>query len=190
MKSIYEDRRLWRVDGFSLIEISIALLIIGIMAGAVLKGRSLIMVAQAESVKNDILDLRAGFSMYKSTYGVLPGDDSHAQTRFGNGVENGDGDGRISENDAKNIIAHIGKAGLIKHPFGVPKIGGQYSVLLDGNVPKIMISNDGAACLSKEQAIAVTSKITEAIGSDVVEISPKITDADGDTKYSVKVRLE
>jgi hypothetical protein len=126
--------------------------------------------------------------MYKATYGVLPGDDNLAKARFGESVANGDGDGKISEDDAKNVMSHIGSARMIKHPFNVPKIGGKYSVITDGNVPKVLISNDGEGCLSKEQALSVVNKITEAIGSDAVETNPKIADEDG--KYSVKIKLE
>jgi prepilin-type N-terminal cleavage/methylation domain-containing protein len=180
----------WKIEGFSLIEISIALLVIGIMAGGVLKGRSMIIVAQAEDVKNDVVNLRLGFSMYKTTYGVPPGDDPKAKERFGEDVNNGNGDGIISGDEAKNVIPHLMQAGVIKQPFNDPKIGGKYSIVSEEGVSKILISNDGKGCLPREKALAVVKKITESIGGDAVETDPKIAGEDGDKKYLVKVSLE
>jgi prepilin-type N-terminal cleavage/methylation domain-containing protein len=180
-----------RLEGFSLVEMSIALLIIGIMAGAVLKGTSLIWIARAESVTTDILTLRSSYAAYRNAYGNPPGDDNSAASRFGESVKNGDGDGVLSADDAKNTLLHIHHAGLTKSPnFKIPKTGGQYTIISDSGVPKVMISNNGKGNLSREQALAIVTKLTETIGIDSVETDPKISSESNDTKYLIKVKLE
>ncbi|MDL1957266.1 MAG: prepilin-type N-terminal cleavage/methylation domain-containing protein [Candidatus Desulfofervidus auxilii] len=61
--------------GFTLIEIAIVLVIIGLLIGAILKGQSMIQNAKIKRVKSDIDGIAAAVYSYQDKYGFLPGDD-------------------------------------------------------------------------------------------------------------------
>ncbi len=61
--------------GFTLIELSIVLVIIGLLVGGVLKGKSMIENAKQKRVKTDIDGTMAAVYSYQDKFGYLPGDD-------------------------------------------------------------------------------------------------------------------
>ena len=120
-------------------EISIVLLIIGVIAGGMLKGRDLIEVAQVRSVVNDYQNIQNVIESYINSYGALPGDDATASEKFQN-VSNGDGDGIISESDAKKVTEHLFAARLIdSKDFKAPKLGGKYDIVSEDGDIKLRI---------------------------------------------------
>ncbi|MGE4503159.1 MAG: prepilin-type N-terminal cleavage/methylation domain-containing protein [Thiomicrospira sp.] len=64
-----------RQQGFTLIEIAIVLVIIGLLLGGVLKGRELIENSKVKNAANDINGVSAAFYAYQDRYKRLPGDD-------------------------------------------------------------------------------------------------------------------
>lgn len=60
--------------GFTLVEMSIVVVLIGILLAGVLSTRSLIGSAHAKDVIAIVEDLRAATAMFKKRYGYLPGD--------------------------------------------------------------------------------------------------------------------
>jgi prepilin-type N-terminal cleavage/methylation domain-containing protein len=65
--------------GFTLVELAIVLVIIGIILGAVLKGQELVNSAKAKRAYNDVRGVTAGVYTYMDKYGLrLPGDDPNA----------------------------------------------------------------------------------------------------------------
>lgn len=85
--------------GFTLVEIAIVLLIIGLLLSGVLKGQELIFNSKVKATFNLTREIAAAVSAYKERYGQLPGDDPKATTRFPNAdpaVVNGNGDGYIA----------------------------------------------------------------------------------------------
>lgn len=60
--------RKWLLPGFSLIEISLVLLIMGVLMGSVLKGRSILDQARARAVAQDFLRLQTVILLYSSDY--------------------------------------------------------------------------------------------------------------------------
>ncbi|MDR0625636.1 MAG: prepilin-type N-terminal cleavage/methylation domain-containing protein [Holosporales bacterium] len=60
-----------KIYGFSLIEVSIVLLIAGIIFGAVLKGKDLIEQAKIRSVAADFFNLQSFISLYSTDYNDL-----------------------------------------------------------------------------------------------------------------------
>lgn len=62
-------------SGFTLIEIAIVLVIIGLLLGGVLKGQELITQAKIKNVANDLNGLTAAVYGYQDRYKRLPGDD-------------------------------------------------------------------------------------------------------------------
>src|SRR6187549_3006919 len=63
--------------GFTLIELSIVLVIIGLIVGGVLVGRDLIKAAQLRKQISQITDVNLGANTFKLKYNALPGDISY-----------------------------------------------------------------------------------------------------------------
>lgn len=175
-------------EGFSLMEISIVLLIIGIIAGGMMKGKDLIESAQIRSVVNDMQNFRIAYASYLNLYDSFPGDDSEASTRFPS-VSNGDGDGEISTGDAKNILPHLYAAGLIDSVKRVPKIGGNYDIISENDIAMLRISKNGSHFLSKKQVVSINAKIKELIGNIDIIIEPKLSE-NSSQKYTIKISLD
>jgi prepilin-type N-terminal cleavage/methylation domain-containing protein len=66
--------------GFTLIEIAIVLVIIGLLLGGVLQGQQLIENSRVKSATNDLNGLSAAAFSYQDRYGRLPGDDGPLAT--------------------------------------------------------------------------------------------------------------
>ncbi len=72
-------RTLRNSKGFTLVELAIVLVIIGIILGAVLKGQELINNARTKRVYTDVQGVTAGIYTYMDKYALkLPGDDPNA----------------------------------------------------------------------------------------------------------------
>ena len=88
-------------SGFTLVEIAIVLVIIGLLLGGVLKGQELITSSKAKALDNDKAGLTAAFTSYSDRYKMMAGDDSLVATRFtpdqcgGAACVPGDGNGTI-----------------------------------------------------------------------------------------------
>ncbi|MDR3031127.1 MAG: prepilin-type N-terminal cleavage/methylation domain-containing protein [Holosporales bacterium] len=180
-----------KLPGFSLIEVSIVLLIIGIIAGATLKGKDIIDSARLKSVANDIQIFQIAYNSYISSYGALPGDDKKASTRF-SGVEDGDGNGKFNESDAGKVFTHLYRAGLIEsETFKIPKTGGKYETISEGGTLKLKLSDSGTAFLSNKQIISLIAKCKEIFGSteDIIETEPAQITESSSTKYLLKVKI-
>ncbi len=81
--------------GFTLVEIAIVLVIIGLLLGGVLKGQSMIENAKIKNLVNDFNGVSAAYYAYQDRYKAVPGDDAAANTHF-TGAVNGGGDGAIT----------------------------------------------------------------------------------------------
>lgn len=66
--------------GFTLIELAIVLVIIGILLGAVLKGQELIENSRVKRLANDLNAVTSAFYSYIDRYGRMPGDDGPIAT--------------------------------------------------------------------------------------------------------------
>jgi prepilin-type N-terminal cleavage/methylation domain-containing protein len=85
-----------RQSGFTLVEIAIVLVVIGLLLGGVLKGQELVLNSQIRNSINEYNNVASARFAYQDRYRQIPGDDITAQTRWGAGVTNGDGDRTIS----------------------------------------------------------------------------------------------
>ncbi len=85
-----------RERGFTLIELAIVLIIIGILISFILKGQELIRNSQIKRLYRTYLELVAMFHSYYDRYGQLPGDDNRVSERWNlDPSYNGNGNGRI-----------------------------------------------------------------------------------------------
>jgi prepilin-type N-terminal cleavage/methylation domain-containing protein len=84
-----------RQGGFTLVEIAIVLVIIGLLLGGILKGQEMITQAKIKNVINDFNGISAAIYSYQDRYRALPGDEISANTvaRWGAAAFGGDGNG-------------------------------------------------------------------------------------------------
>jgi prepilin-type N-terminal cleavage/methylation domain-containing protein len=81
--------------GFTLIEIAIVLVIIGLLLGGVLKGQELITGARVRNLISQQDGIKAAFFGFQDRFRALPGDYAAASTNISGVGINGDGNGRI-----------------------------------------------------------------------------------------------
>lgn len=91
-------------SGFTLVEIAIVLVIIGLLLGGILKGQELINSAKVKNLANDFRVIPTYIYAYQDKYKALPGDDAnagppssqpHLTAPTGITIANGNGNGVI-----------------------------------------------------------------------------------------------
>ena len=87
-------RKLRNDRGFTLVELAIVLVIIGLILAGVIKGQELINNAKIKRVYNSQKEIAAAIYTYYDRYQKYPGDDNTATTRWP-GTFNGNGNGLI-----------------------------------------------------------------------------------------------
>lgn len=110
-------------SGFTLIEIAIVLVIIGLLLGGILKGQELITQGRIRNVSNDLQSMTAAINLYQGRYLALPGDDAGAGTRWSTApvATSGNGDGIIAgiynsttaADESRQFWLHLRRAGLV-----------------------------------------------------------------------------
>jgi prepilin-type N-terminal cleavage/methylation domain-containing protein len=80
--------------GFTLVEIAIVLVVIGLLLGGILKGQEMVVQARIKNVIADLSGLTAAHYAYQDRYRATPGDDSGANRWSGAAV--GDGNGTVA----------------------------------------------------------------------------------------------
>jgi prepilin-type N-terminal cleavage/methylation domain-containing protein len=106
--------------GFTLVEIAIVLVIIGLLLGGILKGQEMITQAKIKNVIADMSGVSAAMYGYQDRYKALPGDDKNANSRWGTTAP-GNGDGVITGvytvdvTAAANTAAVANEAGFFWH---------------------------------------------------------------------------
>lgn len=120
-------------NGFSLVELSIVLVILGLLTGGILAGQSLIRAAELRAVSTEYQRYVTAVHSFRDKYFQLPGDITNATKFWGTaaagvpclttastGAEtcDGDGDGHISPTTTSNEVfrfwQHLANAGLIQ----------------------------------------------------------------------------
>lgn len=116
----------FKQKGFTLIEIAIVLVIIGLLLGGILKGQELITNARVRNLISQQDGIKAAFFGFQDRYRALPGDYTLATTNIpavstnaACGSGNGNGNGQVGSANAENILAwdHLSKAGFITGSF-------------------------------------------------------------------------
>lgn len=73
-------------SGFTLVEIAIVLVIIGLLLGGVLKGQELVNSAKVKNLANDFRAISSFVYAYQDRFRALPGDDRAANTHLNGGT--------------------------------------------------------------------------------------------------------
>lgn len=86
--------------GFTLVEIAIVLVIIGLLLGGILKGQEMITQAKIKNAVADFTGVSAGYLGFQDRYRALPGDDSGAAARWASApaAVSGNGNGQVTGN--------------------------------------------------------------------------------------------
>ncbi len=98
--------------GFTLVEIAIVLVIIGLLIGGVLKGQAMIQNAKVKRVAKQMDELRAAVMAFYDKYGMYPGDENIAAIPPGADAE-GNGSGQITGAETFELFRDLQLAGLI-----------------------------------------------------------------------------
>lgn len=140
--------------GFTLVELSIVLVILGLLVGGVLAGQSLIHSAELKSVIRERDQYEVAVNAFKAKYDALPGDMRNAYAFWSatcgtnttaastgcNGNGNGliEGDATVSE--STKAWEHLSQAGMVEGNFdGTGSLVGGVVVLSTSNSPKAKI---------------------------------------------------
>lgn len=107
-------------QGFSLVEVAVVIMIVGLLLGGVLKAQELITNAKIKNLESNFNSLSKAVALYQERYGALPGDDGAAQLRFGldnntNGNANGliEGDYQLATGESGLVWRHLRAAQLV-----------------------------------------------------------------------------
>lgn len=104
-------------NGFSLLELAIALAVLAVLAGGILKVSELIQSAKVQSTVTEITNLDTALSAFEGRYSALPGDFSGA-TAAGLGSFSGNGNGLIdTAGEQGAAFEHLQRAGFIKGQY-------------------------------------------------------------------------
>jgi prepilin-type N-terminal cleavage/methylation domain-containing protein len=120
-------------SGFTLVEIAIVLVIIGLLLGGVLKGQELVNSAKVKNLANDFRSISSFVYAYQDRFRALPGDDRSADTHVSGGTNattpeksvgnariNGDWNSSTGTDESFLFWQHVRLAGLAT---GTPDTG-------------------------------------------------------------------
>ncbi|MFH1982184.1 MAG: prepilin-type N-terminal cleavage/methylation domain-containing protein [Pseudomonadota bacterium] len=145
-------------EGFTLVEIAIVMIIIGLLIGGIIKGQAMIKNAKVKRLVSDVDGLRAAILTYQDKFGMLPGDENDANTPSGdtfngnnNGLMNEAAGQAFSDMRLAEILPGTGLT-LPQHAFG-------------GNLQFIQANISGSGNVNWIEALNVPGEVCQEIDS-------------------------
>jgi prepilin-type N-terminal cleavage/methylation domain-containing protein len=129
-------------SGFTLVEIAIVMVIIGLLVGGVLKGQAMIENAKVKRIAKQGDELRAAVMTFYDKYGQYPGDENLAAVPPGGGDSDGNGNGQITGTEAYEVFRDLALTGLISGSYNGTSTLPQHA--FGGNVDLIWVDPPGA----------------------------------------------
>jgi prepilin-type N-terminal cleavage/methylation domain-containing protein len=120
-----------KTRGFTLIEMSIVLVVIALIIGAILGGAGIIKRAKAINVVSDIHQFTTATDIFYEKYRALPGDYSLAIDQWGTATQNGNENGRIEASESLRAWQQLSLANVLNENYT-----GTGTVSLGKNIPK------------------------------------------------------
>lgn len=159
--------------GFTLIELAIVMVIIGLLIGGVLKGQELIENAKAKSVMQDLNGISAAYNAYIDRYRRIPGDDGPLATLQGRGSNwanipaAGNQNGMIDASTAQTFSGTGEAAAFFSHLRAAGFIAGNPSDAAQAALPRnpwggliSILNNSAAGALNNQPGILLcTSEV-------------------------------
>lgn len=137
-----------RQQGFTLVEVSIVLVIVGLILGGILNAQSVIRNAQTKDSIKALNDMTAAARQFNDRYGMWPGDYSNAVASFPGLVApcagvNGNGNGTLTAAESGCATQHLILAGMLKGTVGSPILlrGSTFSVTGRAALPAALTPN-------------------------------------------------
>lgn len=123
--------RLRRQQGFSMIELAVVIVIIGLLIGAIIMGRTMIRQSELRNIATEYNLYTGAIEEFKNKYQAMPGDFSAATSNWSTGggmtVANGDGSGTVGTSTTGGVPSgssewyqawtHMALAGLVPGRF-------------------------------------------------------------------------
>ena len=119
-------------SGFTLIEMAVVLLIMGLLFSSILKGQELINIAKTKTIAQEFRAVQTALHGYQDRYRAIPGDhraastvDSRAQMattpagRVGNGFIDGAWDSTVRTDESRLFWQHARLAGFLSGPTDI-----------------------------------------------------------------------
>jgi len=128
-------------NGFTLLELSIVIVIIGLIVAGISAGQSLVRQAQLRSFVTELASLETAVNTFRLQYSAIPGDMNNASSYWGTGGAgacptsdcNGNGNRQINTNDERfRAWQHLAFADVIDGSF----TGTGLNVTIGVNVPQ------------------------------------------------------
>jgi prepilin-type N-terminal cleavage/methylation domain-containing protein len=191
--------------GFTLVEIAIVLVIIGLLLGGILKGQEMITQAKIKNTMADFSGISAAYHGYQDRYRAIPGDDGGA-TRW-SGATAGDANGLVAgkynstdpANESRLFWDHLRRAGFVSgsgtsQPFN--SATGMIGVQTGNNGSNTVLGGFGglimcSANLPDKIAIAVDTQMDDGVvGTGTVrgqlqsQVNPDINTAADTSAYA------
>ncbi len=168
-------------SGFSLVELSIVLVILGLLTGGILSGQSLIRAAELRSLSTDIQRYKAATYSFRDKYFGLPGDLTNASSFWSSAV-NGNGNGKINMannganavNEAFQFWHQLAASGLIEGSYtGISGSIGYADCNLGVNCPAARLDNAGWLVRYKDAVDIDTGWFTTTPVGNMLFVGPR-----------------
>jgi prepilin-type N-terminal cleavage/methylation domain-containing protein len=161
-------------SGFTLIEIAIVLVIIGLLLGGVLKGQELINSAKVKNFATDFRNIPLFIYGYQDKFKALPGDDANVVAHLGAGATqiapsaSGSGSGALNGNwyDKAADLATSETVAFWEHVRRANLAAGPVPIVTNADLPSN--ADGGQIGIESGTTVAATQYITGMSGSYIV----------------------